>query len=166
MASYSTDDTAARQKQFDDLCSPHRPALLKYSRWLTRDQETAEDVVQSALLRAWSNIHTLEEGTAARSWLLTITRREMARIHERKRPPTEEIGMLSSDDEMSISCSAYRPDQDLGLALTSLPERDRDVLLQLLYGYSISEIAEREGCRRSSIDMRLFRARKRLREIL
>jgi RNA polymerase sigma-70 factor (ECF subfamily) len=161
-----TCDVQARQKQFDAFCTPHRPAMLRYSRYLTRDRETAEDVVQAALLRAWSNIHTLADGNAARSWLITITRREMARAYERKRLATVDIGMLSPDDEMAISYQGYHGDQDLGRAVNSLRKRDRELLLQILNGYSIEEIAEQEGCRPGNISVRLFRARKRLREIL
>jgi RNA polymerase sigma-70 factor (ECF subfamily) len=166
MTASMTSNVQARQKQFDALCTPHRPALLRYSRSLTRDPETAEDVVQTALLRAWSNIHTLADGNAARSWLITITRREMARAHERKRLATVDIQMLSPDDEMSISCQGYRGDRDLGRAANSLCKRDRELLLQIIQGYSIEEIAEQEGCRPGNISVRLFRARKRLREIL
>jgi len=140
--------------------------MLRYSRCLTRDRETAEDVVQAALLRAWSKIHTLEDGNAARSWLITITRREMARAYERKRLATVDIGMLSSDDEMSISCQGYRGEQDLGRAVNSLREGDRELLLQIMHGYSIEEIAEEQGCQPANISVRLFRARKRLRAIL
>ena len=166
MTASMTCDVQARQKQFDAFCTPHRPAMLRYSRYLTRDRETAEDVVQAALLRAWSNIHTLADGNAARSWLITITRREMARAYERKRLATVDIGMLSSDDEMAISCQGYHGDQDLGRAVNSLRKRDRELLLQIMHGYSIEEIAEQEGCRPGNIAVRLFRARKRLREIL
>jgi RNA polymerase sigma-70 factor (ECF subfamily) len=166
MTASMTWNVQARQKQFDALCTPHRQALLRYSRCLTRDRETAEDVVQTALLRAWSNIHTLADRNAARSWLITITRREMARAYERKRLATVDIGMLSSDDEMSISCQGYCGDQDLGRAVNSLRKRDRELLLQIIHGYSIEEIAEQEGCRPVNISVRLFRARKRLREIL
>jgi RNA polymerase sigma-70 factor (ECF subfamily) len=166
MTASMTWNVRARQKQFDALCTPHRPALLRYSRSLTRDRETAEDVVQTALLRAWSNIHTLADGNAARTWLITITRREMARAYERKRLATVDIGMLSSDDEMSISCQGYCGDQDLGRAVNSLRKRDRELLLQIMHGYSIEEIAEQEGCGPANISVRLCRARKRLREIL
>jgi RNA polymerase sigma-70 factor, ECF subfamily len=159
-------DVQARQKQFDVFCTPHRPAMLRYSRCLTRDRETAEDVVQAALLRAWSNIHTLADGNAARSWLITITRREMARAYERKRLATVDIATLSTDDEMSISYQGYREDQDLGRAVNSLRKRDRELLLKIMHGYSIEEIAEQEGCRPGNISVRLCRARKRLREIL
>jgi RNA polymerase sigma factor (sigma-70 family) len=90
----------------------------------------------------------------------------MARAYERKRLATVDIGMLSSDDEMSISCQGYRGDQDLERAVNSLRKRDRELLLRIMHGYSIEEIAKQEGCRPVNISVRLFRARERLREIL
>src|SRR5579863_7557540 len=62
-----------------------RPDLLRFAQWLTRDRALAEDVVQEALLRAWRSREALKDPSCARSWLLTIVRREHARLYERKR---------------------------------------------------------------------------------
>src|SRR5580698_6024862 len=62
-----------------------RPDLLRFALWLTRDRSVAEDVVQEALLRAWRSRDALKDLSCARAWLLTIVRREHARLYERKR---------------------------------------------------------------------------------
>jgi RNA polymerase sigma-70 factor (ECF subfamily) len=97
---------------------------------------------------------------------MTITRREMARAYERKRSATVDIGMLSADDEMALSYQGHHADQDLGRAVNSLRKHDRELLLRIMNGHSIEEIAQQEGCRPTNISVRLFRARKRLRAIL
>jgi len=62
-----------------------RPDLLRFAHWLARDRAIAEDIVQEALLRAWRSRDALKDLGAARPWLLTIVRREHARLYERKR---------------------------------------------------------------------------------
>ena len=47
------------------------PALRRYARALTRDAETADDLVQDTLVRALRSEH-LFHGGAVRSWLYTI----------------------------------------------------------------------------------------------
>src|SRR5215468_644580 len=74
-----------------------RPDLLRFAHWLARDRAIAEDIVQEALLRAWRSREALKEPAAARAWLLTIVRREHARLYERKRlelVPLEELAEL------------------------------------------------------------------------
>ena len=62
-----------------------RPDLLRFAQWLARDRSIAEDIVQESLLRAWRSREALKDAGAARPWLLTIVRREHARLYERKR---------------------------------------------------------------------------------
>src|SRR2546430_14754766 len=67
------------------LLESMRPELLRFAHWLARDRSIAEDIVQEALLRAWRSRDALKDPGAARPWLLTIVRREHARLYERKR---------------------------------------------------------------------------------
>ena len=46
---------------------------------MTAGVTDAEDAVQEALLRAWKSYDSLEDQGKAKSWLLTIVRRELAR---------------------------------------------------------------------------------------
>lgn len=47
---------AALRSDFDQLVSACRPALVKTARCIVRDQETAEDIVQEALSKAYKNL--------------------------------------------------------------------------------------------------------------
>src|SRR3984957_8621378 len=62
-----------------------RPDLLRFAQWLGGGRASPEDIVQEALLRAWRSRDALKDPGAARPWLLTIVRREHARLYERKR---------------------------------------------------------------------------------
>src|SRR6516164_10733638 len=80
---------------FSQLLESMRPDLLRFAQWLARDRSIAEDIVQEALLRAWRSREALKEPAAARAWLLTIVRREHARLYERKR-----LELVSLDDAL------------------------------------------------------------------
>ena len=73
----------AIRRRFELLCVPHSADLTRFVYWLCRDRTSAEDVVQETLLRAWRSLDSLREEGAVRGWLLTIARRELARVFER-----------------------------------------------------------------------------------
>ena len=76
---------------FTRLLEMLRPDLVRFAFWLARDRAVAEDVVQETLIRAWKSREELKDPAAARPWLLTIVRREHARLYERKRLPTVDV---------------------------------------------------------------------------
>src|ERR1700742_4379743 len=86
-------------EQLTQVLQALRPDLLRFAFWLARDRAVAEDVVQETMLRAWRARSELRESTSTRAWLLTIVRRENARLHERKRLPTVDLDdVVSSQD--------------------------------------------------------------------
>ena len=70
-----------------------------------------EDVVQETLIRAWKSREELKDPAAARPWLLTIVRREHARLFERKRLHTVDV-----DEVEALGDPALATDGDAGLA--------------------------------------------------
>src|SRR5512144_2604945 len=63
----------ARAKRFEQLVLPHLDAAYNLARWLTRDEQNAQDVVQEAYLRTYTFFDSFR-GDDARAWLLTISR--------------------------------------------------------------------------------------------
>jgi len=141
-----------------------RPDLLRFAQWLARDRSLAEDIVQEALLRAWRSREALKEPAAARAWLLTIVRREHARLYERKR-----LELVSLDDALDIPDKAAAAGADAELltlryAIMKLPIEYREPLvMQVLGGFSTEEIARELELTNTAVLTRLFRARAKLR---
>jgi RNA polymerase sigma-70 factor (ECF subfamily) len=134
---------------------------------LTRDQVLAEDVVQETLLRAWNRLDTLQEDVAARAWLLTIARREVARMFQRKKANTTDIEDLSAADEATLASHATPEIVEVRKAIWSLPDEYREpLMLQVMLGFTTQEIADRMGTTQAAVLSRLFRARNKLRETL
>jgi RNA polymerase sigma-70 factor, ECF subfamily len=159
-----------RQRRFAATVEPLRADLYRFAMWLSRDRQIAEDVVQETLLRAWRSLDSLKEAQAAKYWLLTIARREHARLYERKRHVTVNLDDLIATESAMLASEAHRPDDELHTvrrALFTLDDEYREpLMLQVLMGYTTEEIAAHMGLNQGAVLTRLFRARNRLRTAL
>lgn len=155
---------AARLERFNALCGSRRDDLYRFALWLARDPALAEDVVQEALLRAWSSLDALVDDRAARTWLLTIVRRELARTYKRNRVPTVDIAELVEFNDPALATPEARDLTDVRRAILELDEEHREPLvLQVLLGFSTLEIAAQLQINQATVLTRLFRAREKLR---
>jgi RNA polymerase sigma-70 factor, ECF subfamily len=158
-----------RNRRFAAVCEPLRADLYRFAFWLSRDPQVADDVVQETLLRAWRSLDALKDDSSVRQWLLTIARREHARLFERKRHPTVDIDALVAGEEASLGASDER-DRDLEEVRRAIFELDHDyrepLVLQVLLGYTTQEIAAHMNLNTGAVLTRLFRARNRLRKRL
>jgi RNA polymerase sigma-70 factor, ECF subfamily len=149
----------------DRLFASLRPELLRFAWWLARDRAVAEDVVQEALLRAWRSRDALKDPAAARGWLLTIVRREHARLYERKRLEITDLDEVIAAEDTQLATDGEEL-VGLRLAITQLPEEYRvPLVMQVLGGFSTDEIARELALSTAAVLTRLFRARNRLRRI-
>jgi RNA polymerase sigma-70 factor, ECF subfamily len=156
-----------RRRRFDHIVATFQQDMYRYALWLCRDRTVAEDVVQESMLRAWRSLDSLREDSAAKSWLLTIVRRENARYFERRRPDTVDVDNLTPAQAAEI---ADEPDDQVDAvrtALFALEDGYREPLvLQVLLGYSTQEIADHMGLQQGAVLTRLHRARLKLKHTL
>ncbi len=151
---------------FARLLESLRPDLVRFAFWLARDRSVAEDVVQETLIRAWKSREELKDAAAARPWLLTIVRREYARLFERKRLPTVDVDDAAIQDDPALASEGDAGVEDLRRAILQLPDEYREPLvMQVLGGLTTLEIAAELGLTQAAVLTRLFRARNKLREI-
>lgn len=140
------------------------PALRRYARALTRDAETADDLVQDTLVRALRSEH-LFHGGELRSWLYTIlTNLNRNRLRSLARRP-----VLTSieDDDASDATIPEGGRRDIERALALLGEEQRTVLLLVvLEGLSYREVAEVQGVPIGTVMSRLARARAQIKTYL
>ena len=154
-----------RRQRFDRVVSVLHRDLYGYAAWLCRDQGIAEEVVQEALLRAWKSLDAIREDSAAKSWLLTIVRRENARYFERKRLETVDIDSLTPSQSAMLAETEDPNIAEMREALYRLEDDYREPLvLQVLMGHSTKEIAELMGIKAGAVLTRLHRARIKLKE--
>ncbi|MFT5571164.1 MAG: RNA polymerase sigma-70 factor (ECF subfamily) [Cryomorphaceae bacterium] len=156
-----------KKRKYALLIEAHSQDLYKYALWLCKDKHMAEDVMQEAFLRSWKSLDSLREAKAAKGWLFTIFRREHARQFERKQFKYTDVEEM---DTLADSRMGYddRPEAfALRNALQRLPQDYREPLeMQVLGGFSCNEIADILDISSSAVMTRLFRARKKMRQIL
>ena len=158
---------ATAKARFDALCTEFRPDVFRFAFWLARDRSVAEDVVQETFMRAWRAIDSLAEAGSARPWLLTIARREHARLYERKRLDTVDIDDLTNSDDPALASQPGEDHSEVRAAILALePDYREPLVLQVLMGYSTEEIATHLGINPGAVLTRLFRARQKLKAAL
>jgi RNA polymerase sigma-70 factor (ECF subfamily) len=149
------------KKQFEQTVRAYSGDLYRFAYGLCRDRFVAEDLVQQTFERAWKNWKSLRDFVAVKSWLLTILRREHARLYERKQLDTTE-----EDLETLEVFSSHLPNSHVELEqfVGALPLSYRaPLLLQVLGGFSCSEIAGILDISEGAVMTRLTRARQMLR---
>lgn len=153
----------ARGRRFDALARAHGADLYRFALWLCGREALARDLVQETFLRAWKALESLRDDAAARSWLITILRREYARTFERKTPPLIDIEALeiAETSEPGPDRQTERTLLRQGIARLS-PTYREPLLLQVVVGLSCEEIAQELGISRNAVMTRLFRAREQL----
>ena len=140
------------------------PALRRYARALTRDAETADDLVQDTLVRALRSEHLFHEGDV-RSWLYTIlTNLNRNRLRTlARRPPLAPF----EEEDVPGTTGPETGARDIERALATLVEDQRAaLLLVVLEGLSYREVAEVQGVPIGTVMSRLARARAQLRAYL
>lgn len=158
-----TNDTE-RTQRFNELAGAYATDLYRYALWICGNDALAKDLVQETFLRAWRALDSLNDVAAAKSWLITILRREFARTFERKVPLFTDLEkvVIVDNDELEPD---ERTERDLlRKGIFKLEPKYRDpLLLQVVFGHSCTEISEQLGITKSAVMTQLFRAREKLR---
>ena len=160
-------DMADKQKRYEALVQAYHGDIYRYAYWLVHDQSIAEDIVQETFLRAWKSLDSLQEQSKAKSWLITILRRENARRFERKQLNLVDIEDHQVEDVQSLSNEATIEQRLIRRQIMKLaPEYREPLLLQVVGGFSGEEIAELLDLNKNTVMTRLFRARNQLKDQL
>ena len=157
--------------RFEQVVLVHLDAAYNLARWLTRNDQDAEDVVQEACLPAYKFFEGYHGGDS-RTWLLTIVRNtcytwlRQHRSHELTSAFDEELHQFAAD------CAVLNPEvvfersanvQLLKTAMEELPVEYREVMvLREFEDLSYKEIARMVGVPIGTVMSRLNRARQRL----
>lgn len=142
------------------------PRLRRYARYLTRDIDQADDLVQDCLTRAIAKIHTWQPGTNLRAWLFVILRN--AHISEVRRCIRMPFGTSTAEDDLRLVISGGQEASlellEVREALDELSMEHREVLhLVAVEGLKYEEAADVLGVPVGTIRSRLSRARSALR---
>jgi RNA polymerase sigma-70 factor, ECF subfamily len=169
------EDDENRQR-FLQLAMPHAGAAYNLARWLTQNEQDAQDVVQESMMRALRYMGKFR-GDNARPWLLQIVRHACFSWLKENRPA--ERTYLEADDDalQALPAPAGEEPQTMALrkaerleinqAIAALPVPYREVLvLRELEDLSYADIARIAEIPIGTVMSRLSRARGLLRAAL
>jgi len=146
-------------------------AAYNLARWLTRNDQDAEDVVQEAYLRAF-RFYDSFRGSDARAWLLMIVRNTcftwLAQNRKAQVSLNEEMPELAHIESNPETILLAGVDLELlRTSLAALPIEFREaIVLRELEGLSYKEISAVTGLPLGTVMSRLARARTRLQQTL
>lgn len=162
-----------QRSRFEQLILPHLDAAYNLARWLTHNDQDAQDMVQEACLRAFRFLQGFRGGDS-RVWLLTIVRNtcytwlQRRHLDEQTIPFNEELHDRESDMLNPEVLYLRRIDQQrLRAALEALPVEFREVVvLRELEEMSYRDISTIVHIPLGTVMSRLARARKQLQRYL
>jgi RNA polymerase sigma-70 factor (ECF subfamily) len=151
----------------DELVT-HLPALRAFALSLTRNRATADDMMQDAVLKAWSNMDKFQPGTNMRAWLFTILRNN---YYSSRRKLNREVADV---DNVFSDTLSVKPDHDgrlqmmdFKVAFDQLADEHREALILVgASGFSYDDAAEMCGVATGTMKSRVNRARAKLTELL
>src|SRR5438094_2819739 len=158
---------------FEAAMLPHLDAAHNLARWLLRNEQDAQDVVQEAYLRAFKSFGGFH-GSNGRAWLLTIVRNTSYTLLKKNRAVDltttfdEEIHAIGHDSASPATILEHAEDAELirGV-MDKLPTEFREILaLRHQEGLSYKEIADIVKIPTGTVMSRLARARAKLKEYL
>jgi RNA polymerase sigma-70 factor (ECF subfamily) len=163
-------DQPGKLKSFEEIILPHLNAAYNLARWLTRNDQDAQDVVQESYLRAFRFFDGYRGGDG-KSWLLAVVRNTCFtwRRHERRssNEPFDEMthssNMQAQNQEETLVQSSKM--SVLRNCIETLPSGFREVLvMRELEEMSYKAISDVACLPVGTVMSRLSRARKRLAE--
>lgn len=157
-----------RPEEISDRIVELLPRLRRFARSLSRNQHDADDLVQSAVERAWRNLDQLKPGAALHSWMFGIMKN--AWIDDRRARGRR--GEVALPDDSGEHPAVTPVDANSALwsmseAMDKLPEEQRlAVALVLVEGLSYKEAAAVLEIPIGTLTSRLARGRTALMSLL
>ena len=139
--------------------------LYRMALYTLGDPQDAEDMVAETFLEAWKGIHNLRETDRFRQWMLRIL---SVRCKRRVARYIQEKGNIDIDDYLEEGVpDTGGPRAEVRAAMARLaPDERQIVLLSVLEGYTMREIAGMLGLPQGTVSSKLHRTLKKLRQML
>jgi RNA polymerase sigma factor (sigma-70 family) len=156
--------------RFETLLLPLMSDAYNLARWLMKNQEDAEDMVQESYLRAFRFFRSFHEGTNCRAWFLRVVRNTCYTALGSREVKDKEVPLDFEADQIEdcaplppVSLAKKATVEVVREAIAALPVDFREVVvLRELQGLSYKEISDASGVPLGTVMSRLARARHQL----
>lgn len=155
--------------EFKKRAIPLFDQIYRIALGLSKDEDSAMDLVQDTYLKAWSAFEQFITGTNMKAWLSKILYNTFINeYHRRERiEMVDESKLVSDGSDPSVRFLENIMDEEIEVALKELPEEYRSVVVLVDIGeLSYEEAGIVLNCPTGTIRSRLSRAREILRRKL
>lgn len=152
------------EKAFAELYARYSSRVYAYCRRFLGNKEDAQDVFQETFVRFLDSTKQERVMTNVPAFLLKIARNLCVNLKRKQ------INPVSFEDYMVVNNSSNDSDELMGLIATAmevLPDEYKDMFILREYdGLSYKEISDLANVPLSTVKIRIFRAKQKIREIL
>jgi len=172
---------AGEAAAFEELVNRYERKIFRLGMNITQNREDAEDVMQEAFLKSFTNLDRFQGDSRFYTWLVRIAVNEALMKLRKRRPNQVSLDEpLTTDDDDSVfrEIEDWGPSPEKKFAQTELNEILNSVigeldpifrvvfLLRDVEGVSTEETAQTLGISVAAVKSRLLRARLKLRQKL
>lgn len=159
--------------EFNDLLVSNNDFLKLFALKLTRDSETAKDLMQETIYRALANREKYNIGSNIKAWMYTIMRNVFINDYRKKSRQKVVFDSTSNDflinhhqSSVSNAADVNLTVKDVKQCIYKLPEIFKKPFLMYFEGYKYNEIAEILNEPLGTVKSRIHFARKLLKDQL
>lgn len=157
---------------FENVVNANKTMVYSIALRLSKSREEAEELAQDVFMRVYENLHTFQGQSALKTWIYKIAFNWCMNKTKTKRHH-ESVSYETQFQLSDFTLNAYEQlaqaemQEALKEALHKLDQVD-SIIVTLFYleEMSIDEISEVLSFSKSNIKVKLFRARKKLKEII
>nr|WP_303921079.1 RNA polymerase sigma factor [Draconibacterium sediminis] len=135
---------------------------------LTNDKSLAEDVLQDAFVKAFTEIDKLQNEKAFGGWLKRIVINRSIDVTRKEKTFYAEVESLGNNElEIAVEIDSEFSPERIHHYIKQLPDGAREILvLRALEGYKHAEIGEKLGISESTAKTQFFRAKQLLEKMI
>ena len=164
---------------FEELVRRYDRKLFRIAHHLVNNREDAEDVVQTAFLKAFQHLDQFRESAQFSTWLTRITMNQALMVLRKRRTTKEvssDINFDGDEDHLPIEVADWSPNAEELYQAAELKDILRKTLRRLgpglravfvlrdIEGFTLQETAEALDLSLAAVKARSLRARLRLRQ--
>ena len=158
-----TENGAGQDLSFESMFQAEYASLVRSMYWVVHDREQARDIAQEAFTQLFLRWWRISKYDRPEAWVRRVAIRIAIRTIKRERVRRQ----LEHEFEVAPSQGLIDVDVDVLRAVAQLPGTQRAaVVLFYLEDRPVAEVADILSCSESTAKVHLYRARKRLAELL
>lgn len=151
---------AYKKQRAEEVIREYADMIYRIALHNLKNSADAEDVLQEVAIALLTKNAPLFDDAHIKNWLIRVTLNKCKNFHRSVWQSRTEPLSLQTD-------KAVENDSSMTEILSVLPVRDRNIIyLYYFEEYTVAEIAELLGVNKNTVNSRLQRSRKKLKEIL